>query len=235
MPGHEGRRIYDKELQCWIEFENESDAAISELSLIHDIPLPTIDLMLQILRNPRFAASLLTLKKATDITEHVSLYRRKIASHRMCPYGRYVCVGVPFTVVSLLVEEILNSLAGLEKSEDEDISEDWRDMRLARSMRQDLQNISLVHRSWTPIAQDALRRSVIIRGQVRLKQLLCNHPRTELHSSRTTLEAQVPLTTTLRRRTLVIERRRHATSIVSRETTKLNHPLRLPQSGPESV
>ncbi|EJD05179.1 uncharacterized protein FOMMEDRAFT_154392 [Fomitiporia mediterranea MF3/22] len=140
-----------------IRFETYSDARLAAVFLDNMDRLP-VDLFKQVIDaviDPQFKSSEVTFKSTLDAFECVSTYRRNMAPG--CTVERLSSGAVPPVVLDLVVDTIVQQNIPLGIAAE---NKCWSDALAHNGAN--LRNMSLVHRSWTDIAQRGLRRRAII-------------------------------------------------------------------------
>lgn len=147
-----------------VQFKTYSDALIAKLSLQLGWRADDIDLLLDVVHDPRFDRKDLTIRKTNDIEERVAEYRKERADLRSSG-GLAMTGSMPDIVRDLVLVEIREELdsresfMGFPDITDASLRRGLPDETNARML---LKNISLVHRTWTKPAQDILRSRVYL-------------------------------------------------------------------------
>lgn len=170
----DGDRVYDPRLKRWIQYNSRSDALLANLLLQHHFRLDQLDLVLNMVREPGFDASTITTSTPADVMRTISLDGRRIALERSRPEQIWEVKrpGMPSVVFDLVLDTIKQDLSFFE----EDVryyaplvtTGSDRERVAARSpshsTRQDLLNMTFVHRAWTPDVRKVLQQRIVISG-----------------------------------------------------------------------
>ena len=145
----------------WVPFQSRSDALLASLSMQQNLTWATLNSLLDIVSDPCFNASEVTLKNASDIDNRISSCRREESFSRSLKQSS-AKIPVPLIVVEdvadHLAEQIMFSSRTMTKVRS------WSVPPFDLAYKMDLRNMALVHRSWTEPAQRALRRNIILDG-----------------------------------------------------------------------
>ena len=151
-----------------ITFSTTSDALFACLLSKYDgLAWALVDDILELFQNIKFNAKEVTFRRMEDYCERVSQERRVLAqarsAHSTHTYGRHGSVmDMPSLVLDLTAAQLF---------EDWDPHVDHPD-NTPIDEETTLLNMSLVHRSWTPVAQGWLRRRLIVGKMSKLGKLL---------------------------------------------------------------
>lgn len=151
-----------------IPFRTASDALIAQLLLCRGVPASSVDLFLRMVRGPLFGHSHVSLKTAQDIEVRVCEHREQIeAACSVQLRDSSTSSGMPMAVLDQVVDLLASSagpfLREMDRRADRYSAQDEYGTPLANySARQDLLNMSLVHRSWTEASRRPLRHRVIL-------------------------------------------------------------------------
>ncbi|EJD05178.1 uncharacterized protein FOMMEDRAFT_154391 [Fomitiporia mediterranea MF3/22] len=139
-----------------IRFETYSDARLAAVFLdnMDRLPVDLFKQVIDVIIDPQFKSSEVTFKGTLDAFERVSTYRRNMAPG--CTVERLSSGVVPPVVLDLVVDTIVQQNIPLGIAAEKR----WSDALAHNGVS--LRNMSLVHRSWTIIAQRGLRHRAII-------------------------------------------------------------------------
>lgn len=160
-----------------IPFTTPSDALFGSLFVkFNDVSLEVFDAMLALFRHADFHPNAVTFKGPEDISEHIAVQRQRNARNRDSSRVNdqnearppIACHPQATNIIpSLLAEYIYSQRSPFYNAIEYDNSENrWG------SIRDSLGKMSLVHRSWTDVAQRFLRRRMIIWSPTCLRSLL---------------------------------------------------------------
>ncbi|KLO07679.1 hypothetical protein SCHPADRAFT_932264 [Schizopora paradoxa] len=180
----DGDRVYDPQLERWIQYQSRSDALLANLHLQHGFRLDQLDLVLKMLQDPGFDMEKISINTPTDVLRTISLDEEKLAHERTKPELNWELKGpgMPQVVFDLVMDTLKENLGSF--SFDEDVKYHALSvvatkkktkapvLRPSHSTRLDLVNMTLVHRTWTPEVRKILRRRVVIRGPNQLVSFL---------------------------------------------------------------
>ena len=157
------------EIYTTVSFTTESDALFASFfAKYKTTDLALFDDILSVLNHPRFRSQDLTMKNATDVMNQISKQRQVVAGNRAGVFSTMnvatvdTCnIGtIPMLVVELVSEHVYSERAPFHRT----ISQGMTGVRLDCEADRILRSMSLVHRSWTTIAQRYLHRRVYISG-----------------------------------------------------------------------
>ncbi|KAL5529727.1 hypothetical protein ACEPAG_5712 [Sanghuangporus baumii] len=175
-------------LHVTIPCKSSSDALLTSLTvaLSDDLSSNVLDAFLNIFQDPAFCSKDVTFKNAQDISKHVSEQRKRVAQKRSLAvpeflshgrsslYGsetRNLYGGVPHLIIDMVAQQLASEMMPMADQVDWDtIVCNTADTRCPRE--QDLLNMALVHRTWTPAATRALRPRVKLTGSRNLQAFL---------------------------------------------------------------
>ncbi|EJC98902.1 uncharacterized protein FOMMEDRAFT_31485 [Fomitiporia mediterranea MF3/22] len=190
-------RLFEPQTGLLIPFNSHSDALLAQLPLQHGMSKQHFNLLLDILRDPSFDMDQLNLKSATDIDIRISEHRRQLAEERSqrahsssvfspasgsCKYFKATSentgpVGMPSIVFELLIDELVSQMEHFDYETDatpgsSEGSRYYNSQTHARTstIQTCLKRMSFVHRSWTELAQRALRRRAILTSRRFLRE-----------------------------------------------------------------
>lgn len=175
-----------KKIHSCVSFNTPSDALISSLFIKYTdatgMPLSLFDDLLLLFRHTDFRADGVTFHTSENILDRIAAERRIIANDRTISRGYELKQEAktnsamhvqPSTVIAeLLAEHIDSQRIPFHRSCQIDGSYYYRPVGWEIDF--ELERMSLVHRSWTHIAQRYLRRRINIVGQKGLRHLLQN-------------------------------------------------------------
>lgn len=165
-------RAYNEANSTYVGFPSQSDAMLASLLLFHNVPCRIMDLILSVVTDPDFDPKDVTLRKSVDIIDTVEESRlkdRMAAVHERTrdhhgDDGHIEQAG--FNFPRLVLNNVLDIIHA-ERMDDiraqfeETLSiESMHTMRVKQDVT--LKAMSLVHRSWTAPAQEALGRILYI-------------------------------------------------------------------------
>ncbi|KLO17849.1 hypothetical protein SCHPADRAFT_144873 [Schizopora paradoxa] len=161
---------FDKELSCFISFDNPSDALLARLSLTDGLDSRTLDLVISAIRNPAFDAREVTFTSSGDIFAVIAKSRAVQTSSletRSLTFPKHVVPEIVLDCVfDILKVDLLNAAS--------DIRRQYGVMRIARDMAdcwafsfavRTLAFCSLVHSSWLLRARRALGSVLMSQNQ----------------------------------------------------------------------
>ena len=152
MIDYSSAEVFFGSCKTLVPFKSPSDAAIARLSAECGFTINAIQAVLDhIVFNPLFQARDVSFQSAACLYDNVAEHRRKQAYHRarIGQEGQDVG-GPPPLVVSIVVDWIGQDMAPFRQELD--------DLWVSRECCSNLRKLSLVHRSWTDIAD---RKSVV--------------------------------------------------------------------------
>lgn len=173
MQYSERSSVLDPTSNQWIPFETPSDALLAELHLVHDVPSSAIDLVLQMVMNPLFDRTQITLKSPADIARRVSEYRWEVALRRSA--RSHTTAGIHPFILDIVLKSIANEIMSIHDEMDIATDPYCSVPSDDREPRRVIETMSRVHRSWTAPAQTTLRRRVFIANRTSLAHFL-KHP-----------------------------------------------------------
>jgi hypothetical protein len=166
------RSAYDDASEEWVPFNSRSDALIAQLYLERRIPPRHLSTFLELLREPSFDASKVTLSATTDIDVHVAKYRTQRAEQRATALtNSSPSPMLPLDIFSLIIDYIASFRHAMTPLNTADSASNSLE-RSTYPITETLQNISLTHRSLTHLAQNALGRRIYISSKQHLTQIL---------------------------------------------------------------
>ncbi|EJD05172.1 uncharacterized protein FOMMEDRAFT_154378 [Fomitiporia mediterranea MF3/22] len=167
---HKSRRLCSN-----LCFRTYSDAKLAGLLIENNFPVTLFEKVFNAVVDPDFKSEDITFKDIWDIFEYVSARRSKDGMERdtaVAPleddhndeYSKQremrMAGGVPRDILNLVVDQLVDGRLPLGIA-----AMDPRPTNAFTSNSPDLQNMSLVHRSWTSAAQRGLRRRAVIPSQ----------------------------------------------------------------------
>ncbi|KLO08873.1 hypothetical protein SCHPADRAFT_908287 [Schizopora paradoxa] len=180
----DGDRVYDPQLKRWIQYKSRSDALLANLYLQHGFRLDQLDLVLKVLQDPGFDMAAVSMNTPTDVLRTISFDEKKLAHERTKPEQVWEMKGpgMPHVVFDLVMDTLKENLGSFSFEEDVRYfapltttgSKQTKAVaaRPEQSARQDLVDMTLVHRAWTPEVRRVLRRRVVISGSKQLVSFL---------------------------------------------------------------
>ena len=157
------------DLHSKIAFSNRSDALFASLVVKYSETLGTavlnlFDDIIQLLHLEDFTTSQLTIRKPLEVFDRIAIGRRKIAEEREAKNPRNTRDQiVPKLVTDLVADQIEREIPRVLCRQAYFC--EYCDESEAEVM---LRDFSLVHRTWTSIAQRLLRRHIVVHGIPRL-------------------------------------------------------------------
>ena len=139
------------------DFCTASDTLLSDLLLDNDFSIAELSQVLNVLRDPTFDLTQLSLQNASDTYSGLS----RSQSQSLLPLQRDSssdCAGMPIVILELVLQYISASRASFH-----DIAMESKPTPLSESAKT-LVNMSLVHRTWTGLAQRVLAYRVQVHG-----------------------------------------------------------------------
>lgn len=161
----DGRRYFDSSSGSWIVFNTPTDALFVHLAQSHGLSYADLDVLLRTLHNPNFNSSQLTLMHATDMDSRISEQRRQDIENISvsAPSGGLDKVGMPLAILKLVVEAMVSELGSFTSDMEAMTFVSCDTSRITSDkLRRALCQMSLVHRSWTPIVQNSINRRTAI-------------------------------------------------------------------------
>lgn len=161
----DGRRYFDSSSKSWIVFNTPTDALFVHLAQSHGLSYADLDVLLRTLHNPNFNSSQLTLMHATDMDSRISEQRRQDIENisASAPSGGLDKVGMPLAILKLVVEAMVSELGSFTSDMEAMTFVSCDTSRITSDkLRRALCQMSLVHRSWTPIVQNSINRRTAI-------------------------------------------------------------------------
>ena len=157
-------------LHSKIAFSSRSDALLASLVVKHikflegSKALRLFDDILQLLHLEDFSTAQLTIRKSLDVLDRIASWRRRIAEEREAKN--------PCAIQSQMVPKLVAELVA-DHAEQETPRTFCQPKCACRYVddtetQEMLQKVSLVHRTWTSIAQRQLRRRIVVEGPSRL-------------------------------------------------------------------
>lgn len=176
----EDNKIFDKQTGLLIPFKSRSDALLAQLILRHGLSKELFNSLMDIVLDPSFSPNELTLRSATDIDVRISEHRREMAedrahtrsdSPRKDSGDEMESAGIPHIVLEVVIDRMLDDFEHFSNEADATPGSSDNIFTSRFQVRQtELKSMSLVHRSWTELAQRALRRRVVLTSRRGLRE-----------------------------------------------------------------
>lgn len=176
-------RRFDKNSKTWISFKSETDALFASTWLgeqLGDEPLASIgaiSAILTLLKNPAFHAEQLSYDTGIDVLTNIAVSRHKTALTRSIGYSPkegQIANDVPNVIVDLVAQEFGKDVPLLPTFQGDSYYRAYTRFMKMTPEQEALENMCLVHRSWTIPAKRILSRSASVAGQAGLYNALRN-------------------------------------------------------------